>query len=148
MERAGSVERAARPSGQKEADVETVAFPLEDGGQLLVRVRPEHDTDQASPGERVVTRGRGGVQSRLAEAGITFEAALDPIRTIAEGVLHRIAQLPRSPDKVRVEFGLELSARAGAILAEAGSTAQLHVSLTWKPKRPTPQEKPHTLTPR
>lgn len=70
---------------------------------------------------------------RLAEAEGTFEAALEPIRSIAEGVLHRIGSLPRPPDEVQVDFGLELTARAGAILAAAGSTAHLNISLTWKP---------------
>ncbi|MFF8946887.1 CU044_2847 family protein [Streptomyces sp. NPDC014864] len=35
------------------------------------------------------------------------------------------------PDAVVVEFGVELSAQAGAVITAAGASAQLHVSLTW-----------------
>lgn len=112
--------------------MEIVDFPLDGGGHILVRV--DGDGDELSG---VVTRG-GGMEERLLEAQGTFEAALDPIRTVAQGVLDRLAALDRAPDEVRVEFGLELSAKAGAILTASGS-ATLNVALTW---RNTPTETP------
>jgi hypothetical protein len=102
-----------------------VGFPLDGGGQVLVRV--DGDTSDWSG---VVTRG-GGMEERLQEAQCTFEAALDPIRTVAQGVLDRLSALERAPDEVRVEFGLELSAKAGAIVSASGSAA-LNVALTWR----------------
>ena len=36
------------------------------------------------------------------------------------------------PDEVQVEFGLILSAEAGAILAAASATANYKVTMTWK----------------
>lgn len=75
---------------------------------------------------------RGGVSARLEHAQETFEAALEPIRVVAQGVLERLVGLSRSPDEVHVEFGLELTAKAGAIVAAVGSTAQLTVGLTWR----------------
>jgi len=105
--------------------MEIVEFPLDGGGHVLVRVDGNADE---WPG--VVTRG-GGVEERLQEAQCTFEAALDPIRTVAQGVLDRLSALERAPDEVRVEFGLELSAKAGAILSASGS-ATLNVALTWR----------------
>jgi Trypsin-co-occurring domain 1 len=105
--------------------MDTVMFPLENGEHLLVRVQSA-DADWGD----VVTRG-GGVGARLEVAQSTFEAALDPIRVVALGVLERLSGLEHAPDEVKVDFGLELSAKAGAILAVSG-TANLNVSLTWR----------------
>ena len=37
-----------------------------------------------------------------------------------------------APDEVVVEFGLQLSAEAGAFIASASSSATFTVSLTWR----------------
>ncbi len=105
--------------------VEFVEFRLSDGGHVVVAADPG---DQSWSG--VVTRG-GGVEERLREAACSFEEALDPIRAVGQAVLSRLACLERPPAEVRVEFGLELSAKAGAIVSAAGS-ATLKVSLTWR----------------
>jgi hypothetical protein len=106
--------------------MEIVGFPLEHGGQVLVRV----DTVDTLGG--VVTRGG---KERLEQAQQTFEAALGTIRDVAQGVLSQLAGLAVAPETVRVEFGLELTAKAGALLVAAGSTAQLQVEFTWRPHR-------------
>lgn len=106
--------------------METVAFPLEDGGQVLVRV----DTPDTYGG--VVTRG-GRAAEAIAEAGQTFESALSTIRDVADAVLHQLGRLAVPPQEVQVQFGLELNAKASAILASGSAAAQLHVTLAWKP---------------
>jgi hypothetical protein len=106
--------------------VETVAFPLEGGGRVLVRV----DTVDAYGG--VVTRG-GRAEEAVAEAGQTFESALSTIRDVADAVLHELARLAVPPQEVRVEFGLELTTKAAVVVASASATAQLHVALAWNP---------------
>jgi hypothetical protein len=108
--------------------VETVVFPLEDGGVVLVRV------SESEPGG-VVSRG-GSVTERLERAEQTFEAALGIIRAVAHGVLSQLTELARSPDEVHVEFGLEFTGKAGAVLATAETSTQLRVDLTWRPLRP------------
>lgn len=113
--------------------METVAFPLEVGGQVLVRV----DAVDAYGG--VVTRG-GRVEQAVAEAGQTFESALSTIRDVADAVLHQLARLAVPPHEVRVEFGLELTTKAAVVVASASATAQLHVALAWNPpQRPSAQ---------
>jgi Trypsin-co-occurring domain 1 len=108
--------------------VETVAFPLEGGGQVLVQVEGERT---AAGG--VVTRG-GGRAGGLERAEQTFEGALGTIRVVAEGVLGQLAGMVHAPDEVNVEFGLELTAKAGTILVAAGTTAHLRVGLRWQPQ--------------
>ncbi|WP_067885238.1 CU044_2847 family protein [Nocardia vaccinii] len=95
--------------------METVVFPLEQGGQVLVRAV----TDDRYGG--VVTRGGGErAEQAVATAQQTFESALGTIRVVAEGVLG--------------QFGLELNAKAGAMVASAGASAQLRVELSWHPR--------------
>jgi hypothetical protein len=102
-----------------------VEFRLPEGGHVVVA------TDQREQGwSGVVTRG-GGVEERLQEAACSFEEALDPIRAVGRGVLSRLEGLERPPAEVRVEFGLELSAKAGAIVSASGA-ATLKVALTWR----------------
>ena len=105
--------------------VRFVEFPLADGGHVVVGVEQE---EQSWSG--VVTRG-GSVEERLQEAACSFEAALDPIRAVGQGVLAKLSALDRPPAEVRVEFGLELSAKAGAVVSASGA-ATMKVALTWR----------------
>ena len=62
-----------------------------------------------------MTRGLG--ESAVVErAQRTFETALRPIRTVSEGVLAELRAIPRHPDAVTVEFGLEFTANSSAVL--------------------------------
>jgi hypothetical protein len=88
-----------------------VEFPLEDGGSVLVQV------DEAAPGP--ATRGLGDRHT------VTAQSLLGRLRTLAD-----------APDEVGLEFGLELSAEAGAFIASASSTANFRVTLTWRRDRP------------
>ncbi|MFX0577979.1 CU044_2847 family protein [Nocardia nepalensis] len=105
-----------------------VSFPLEGGGEVLVHV-------QSAPryGE-VVTRGRQEQAADAVEkAGRYFDSALGAIRVMAEGVLGQLNELAAPPSEVRVQFGLEFNAKAGAVIASTGAAAQLNVDLTWHP---------------
>jgi hypothetical protein len=105
--------------------MQVVEFPLADGGHVMVAV------DRVDEGwSGVVTRG-GGVEERMQEAACTFQEALEPIRVVGQGVLDRLSALDRPPEEVRVEFGLELSAKAGAIVSATGA-ATMKVALTWR----------------
>ena len=101
-----------------------VEFPLEDGSTIVVEV------DESEPEGGTVRVSRPG---ELAEkAQMTFEEALNRIRPAAEGIVARLRGLHDPPDQVAVEFGLKLSAQAGAIVAAAGAEASYTISLTWK----------------
>jgi hypothetical protein len=100
-----------------------VEFPLEEGGVILVEV--------AESSAAVVTRGGGPAQA-VERAERSFDVALGTIRTVAQTVLSQLQPLTRHPDEVTVTFGLELTAKSGALLAAAGATAQLHVELSWR----------------
>jgi len=78
----------------------------------------------------VVTRGIGA-QSIAIRASQTFEEAISRVRPAAEAIVAQLRDLATTPDEVAVEFGLTLSAEAGAFIAAAGTAANFKISLTW-----------------
>ena len=100
-----------------------IEFPMEDGTTLVVEVEepiPEGVVRAARPGE-------------IAErAGQTFEAALEKVKPMAATVVSRLRELAQSPDEIHVEFGIKLSASAGAVLASAGVEGNYKVTVVWR----------------
>ena len=93
-----------------------------DGGQSMV---VQVEDSAAGP----VTRGIGG-QSITIRASQTFEDAISRVRPAAEAVVAQLQSLASAPDEV--EFGLALSAEAGAFIAAASTEANFKISLTWR----------------
>jgi hypothetical protein len=99
-------------------------FPLEDGTSILVEVE-----DQVPEGGLVQAARPGEVAER---AGQTLEAALQKIKPMAEAVLTTLRQLAQRPDELHVEFGVKVSAQAGAVLASASLEGNYRITLTWR----------------
>jgi len=101
-----------------------VEFDLEEGGSIWVEV----DMPEAS-GMAPALRGTVDVAEK---AGQTFEAALEKARPAAAAIIQKLRALHDPPDEVKVEFGLKMSATAGAVVAATSAEANYKVSLTWK----------------
>jgi hypothetical protein len=101
-----------------------IEFPLEGDGTILVEV------DEPEPKGGVVQAGRPG--EIAVRASQTFEAALERVRPVAAAIIAKLRCLGDPPDEVGVEFGLKLSAEAGAFIASAGTEANFKVKLTWE----------------
>jgi hypothetical protein len=116
-----------RPAAAEDEEVvrvgQLVEFALQDGTTVLVEV----DSEAGGP----VTRGLGD-RRIVQQAQQTFEQAISRVQPAAELLVRRLRLLADVPDEVQVEFGLELSAEAGAFIAAASSTANFRVSLTWR----------------
>ena len=100
-----------------------VEFPLEDGSSILVEVE---DAEMGG----VVRASRGS--ETIAKAQKTFEEAMDKVKPAASTIIAKLRSLHDSPDEIEVEFGLKLSADAGAFVASAGMEANYTVTLKWK----------------
>ena len=100
-----------------------VEFPLEDGTSILVEV----EGDEAEEG--IVKASRGS--KTVIKAQRTFEEAMDKIKPAASVIIAKIRSLHDAPDEVEVEFGLKLSAEAGAYVASAGVEANYTVTIKW-----------------
>lgn len=107
-----------------------VEFPLQDGGSILVEVEePEK--------EGIVRAGRGN--EVVQKIQYTFEEALSSIKPAAETIIDNLRNLRLAPDEINVEFGLKLSAEAGAFFASASTEANFAITLSWKrPEKTAP----------
>ncbi len=105
-----------------------VEFPSESGEPILVEVQ-----DAGGAGEP----RRGLSTSAVVErAQTSFEDALEKARPMASGLVGKLHAIDDAagnpPEEVQVEFGIILSAEAGAVLAAASATANYKVTMTWK----------------
>jgi len=104
-----------------------VEFPSDSGDPIVVEV------------EDIELAGGGGTTRRgLSPSGVidraqtSFEDALEKAQPMASGLVSKLRSIADSPDEVQVEFGLSLSANAGAILvAGASAGANYKVTLKW-----------------
>jgi hypothetical protein len=99
-----------------------VEFRTDDGAVISVEsVEDEHGT-------RLVSRRDGTVQATR-----TFEGALDGVRSAAASALRVFRDGSLQPDTVEIEFGVKLSAEAGALIAKSAVEGHLQVRLSWSP---------------
>ncbi|MEU1479318.1 CU044_2847 family protein [Streptomyces sp. NPDC001668] len=101
---------------------ELLRFELEDGGSVVAQM------DHLDGGVVDAT----GASDVVARATSSFEAALEGVRRAAAVTLRRMSELPRRPDEVTVEFGIQLDAEVGAVIARTGAQGHLQVQVTWR----------------
>jgi NTP-dependent ternary system trypsin peptidase co-occuring protein len=100
-----------------------VEFAQEDGTSMVVEI------DEPAPEGGVVRAARPG---EIAEkASQTFEAALSKIKPMAGAIFVALNDLAQCPEQIQVEFGVKITASAGAVLASAGVEGNYRVTLTW-----------------
>ncbi|MEV1082146.1 CU044_2847 family protein [Streptomyces sp. NPDC050211] len=99
-------------------------FDLEDGGSVVAQMdQLEGGVVPATSASDVVARATG-----------SFESALEGVRRAAASTLSRMSTLPQRPDEVTVEFGIQLDAEVGAVLARTGAQGHIQVQVTWHRK--------------
>ena len=75
--------------------------------------------------------GRG--DKTVETVGHTFEEALKPIRTAAEGLLQTLTTLAKPPSEFAIEFGVSLDGEAQVFaVAKLGAEAYFKVTLSWR----------------
>ncbi|MFE7448250.1 CU044_2847 family protein [Streptomyces griseus] len=100
-------------------------MPLAGGGEILFEAAPEL---RSSAGEGPVKAGR--VADAVRDLPRTVQDALVPVREMAQAA---VAQLREAgPAEVEVEFGVTLSAQAGAVISKGEAVAHLKVRVLWR----------------
>jgi hypothetical protein len=99
---------------------ELVAVPLDSGGVVVV----EMDHVQAG----VIRAGRAG--QIVGTAVQSLEAALESVAPATQSILAKLRQA--RPREITVEFGLTLTAEAGAVIAKSAGGCHLKVTLRWE----------------
>ena len=109
-----------------------VEFPLEDGGSVLVQVEDGATAGGYGGGE--VTRSWGDREQRVvAQAQQSFEQAVSRVQPAVQALVRRLRSVAESPEEIKVDFGIELSAEVGAFVTGASATGNFTVSMTWRP---------------
>ncbi|MFI6686344.1 CU044_2847 family protein [Streptomyces sp. NPDC050485] len=96
--------------------------PFENGGTVLVEL-----SEAEGSGVVRASRGEGLIQA----SADTFEAGLAQVRHVAGALLERLTDLPRSPDRIRAEFGISLTAEVGLVVAKGSGDAHIVLELEW-----------------
>jgi hypothetical protein len=106
--------------------MELVAFDLPGGGSAIVQSRvPDEDR-----GAVRIAREDG----LIVRSGRRFDEAVAVVRPVAETLLAQLQGLARAPDELRVEFGIVLDVKAGAVVTSSGVQANFMISLVWRSK--------------
>ena len=103
-----------------------IEFKLEDGSAVVFEV------DEPEVGGTTRASRRPGEIAE--EAKETFEQALTKIRPATEKVIATLRGLSQKPDEIEMEFGFNLSAAAGVVIASASTEANYKVTLRWHDK--------------
>ncbi|MGB8940845.1 MAG: CU044_2847 family protein [Streptomyces sp.] len=103
-----------------------------DEGPVVVEV------DAQDPGFRSVARRSDG--SEIHDVEGHFGAALSSVRGAALSALQTFRTTALDPDGIELEFGVKLSAVAGAVIAKTAAEGHLTVKLTWA-RRDEPGER-------
>jgi hypothetical protein len=101
---------------------ELIRWKLDDGGEVLVQGTP--DGPEISP----VSRSSALIET----ASTSLGTALASVRDAASEVLGQFRQMPVRPSRVEVEFGVQLTAQAGAVIAMTSIDGHLNVKLSWE----------------
>ena len=67
-----------------------------------------------------------------------LDSAMSTIHAVAQRVTATIDAISDRPSTVEVDFGLKLTAGAGALIASASTEASFIVKMTWTHKEPKP----------
>jgi hypothetical protein len=98
-----------------------VEFKLEDGSPVYVEVE-----EVVTGGQKVAVNPQG-----IDQAQVHFLDAIKRIKPAAEAVLG-VFQGANGPNEVDLEFGIKLTAKAGAIFTSLEGDATFKVTLKWK----------------
>jgi hypothetical protein len=82
----------------------------------------------APPDEGPVVRQASGAD-KLRE---TWADGVGLVREMASGIVEQLREATRQAEEVTVEFGVNISSKAGVILVEGEASANLKVTIAWK----------------
>ena len=101
---------------------EYVRVPIDAECALIVEV-------PASAENELVEAGRTETLSE--NALTTFESTLDAIRAAAQSAIASTVNMDCKPSEVTVEFGVQLAAQAGVVIAATSASANMRVAFKW-----------------
>lgn len=101
-----------------------IEYTVEDGQKVILEIRDEYIGSGVQP----ASRGDG----LLIKAEQTFDQALESIRPAAISIIKKLKKLHEPPNEIELEFGINLNASVGAVVATTTLDANYKVTLRWK----------------
>ena len=101
-----------------------IEFPLDDGQSVILEVKEAY-----AGGGTIPIANAGKV---VAKAKQTFETAMEGIKPAAGVIIAKLREISNPPNEIEIEFGINLTASAGAIITNASLEANYKVKLIWK----------------
>jgi hypothetical protein len=105
-------------------------FTIDEHAPILVEFAP-------APG---VVRTALSPADLAEQSSKALDSAMNTIHAVAQRVTATINSISERPSTVEVDFGLKLTAGAGALVASASTEASFLVKLTWTHKEPSKQQ--------
>jgi len=104
-------------------------FTIDENAPILVDLTP-------APGAVMRTALPTSPADLAAQSEKAIASAMNTIHAVAQRVTATINSISERPSTVEVDFGLKLTANAGALVASASTEASFIVKLTWTHKEP------------
>lgn len=102
---------------------------MEDGQTIAFEI---NESDPRGVGGMTnVSRRPGEI---VEKAKLTFEQALSKVGPSTEKVITMLRGLVQTPDEIEMEFGFNMNAALGVVIATTGTEANYKVILRWKSK--------------
>ncbi len=101
-----------------------------DGSADAVRV------EVTGPAEGLMQAARPG--EVVARAARSLDDMLAGVRPVAQSFIEGLSDMTRTPDEIRLDFGMSLSLGADVVISKTSAGATFAVSLTWKNPAPKP----------
>ena len=101
-----------------------VEYLLESGETVVFEVQDGYAGNGTIP-----VANSGGI---IAKAGQSFDKALESIKPAAAALILKLKGLHEPPDEISLEFGINLNASVGAVIAATTLGANYKVTMTWK----------------
>lgn len=101
------------------------------GEDFTMIIEVDRETQEESPYQNL----RDG-ETALARTSELFEKGMDLARHCAAKVVENMKNMGDAtrPDEFQLQFAVKLDTQVGAVLAKAGTEAQLQMTMTWKTK--------------
>lgn len=116
---------------------EFLRVPLTSGASLSFRVNEAGLTGPGSGPVQASRAGRAAVEAITESATTTFADLLDPVRQMSEELLAQLTQTKTT--SLQVEFGIELSVEAGAVIASTGGACHFTITMKWEKQDSNPK---------
>lgn len=107
-----------------------IEYQLDDGSIIYIESNFQEKELEPSSGIERINAGPRGLDPCVRAAN-KFNEVVGTLKPVAETLLSTLKEL-NTPKEIQLEFGVNLSAKAGIVIASADSSVNFKVTLKWE----------------